>query len=254
MGWFPSNKVRLFKRQEKVRFHFPVHERVEPSLKTSGVQIAYCTVPVHHYGHLNEVRNRKKAEKYYELGYAKLNEMKDDPAAIRELAAQAGQLERWTEAIELWQRLLELRPNYLEALINMAAAHWQMGDYHQSLMWSRRAVACDPNAREARINLANSLLFLGETTPADVELEALIEQDPNYTAALFMHAVASVCMGERQQAETACNVIVRHTPVQAVIMAADDLATRFEDSGLTSQARSVREDLKQILSKIETNR
>ena len=183
LGWFSSVKVRLFINQPGIRFHFPVHERVEPSLRASVIKTVLCPVPVHHYGPLNESRNRQKALAYFQLGYMKLDLLGNDFSAIRELAVQAGQLERWTEAVELWQRLLALDPDYQEALINMAGAYWQMADYHQALLWAIRAVEANGNLKEAWYNVAICRLLLGQIDDAVPILDRLSKINPSYTAA-----------------------------------------------------------------------
>ncbi len=37
-GWFPSNKVRLFPNDRRIRFENPVHEFVEYSLMRLGIK------------------------------------------------------------------------------------------------------------------------------------------------------------------------------------------------------------------------
>jgi hypothetical protein len=68
IGWFPTNKVRLFRNNEVIRFDYPVHELVEPSLHAVGLKVEQCAVPIHHYGHINEAKNIKKAKHYFALG------------------------------------------------------------------------------------------------------------------------------------------------------------------------------------------
>jgi tetratricopeptide (TPR) repeat protein len=231
LGWFPSTKVRLFQRDPRIRFHFPVHERVEPSLTAADIRVASCPVPVHHYGHFNEARNQDKARIYYELGYAKLEELRDDPAAIRELAVQAGQLERWPEAMALWERLLVLRPDYPEALVNMAAAHWQLGRYTQSLEWARRAVAKDALLKEGHFNLALSHLMLGDFTRTATLLEQLLRWHPDYLAAGFMLAVAYACLARADKAAAMMHRLGKSPAASALPAAIEDIHRRLRSAG-----------------------
>lgn len=230
LGWFPSRKVRLFKRHPDICFHFPVHERVEPSLK-NGIGIDACSVPVHHYGHLNELRNQEKARKYYTLGYAKLEAMENDAAAIRELAVQAGQLERWDEAIFLWDRLLSIRSEFAEAMVNMAAAHWQMGRYSQSLAWAQRAVARDPALKEAHLNLALSHLLLGDFPVAQCILGQLLSRQPDYLAAAFMLSIANACLSRTDQAVAIMHRLAQSPAGSALPTAVEDIHRRLLSNG-----------------------
>ena len=231
VGWFPSTKVRLFKNDPGIRFHFPVHERVEPSLEKNGYSVKPCPVPVHHYGHLNETRNRGKALHYFKLGYAKLEKLGDDPGAIRELAVQAGQLEQWQQAVALWHRLLQIRPGYAEAMVNLAGAYWNCEDYAQSLHWARKAVDVDATVREGRFNEAVSLLMLGRFDEARGVLENLVKAYPDYLAAGFMLAAAYACL---QLRDKACKLqtALKQSPVgRALPLALEDLAKRMKNAG-----------------------
>ena len=58
-GWFPGEKVRLFPNDSRIRFEYPIHERVEPSLIKAGIEIRNCDIPIHHYG--NFVTSEKGA-------------------------------------------------------------------------------------------------------------------------------------------------------------------------------------------------
>ena len=73
-GWFPGIKVRLFHNNKGIRFEYPVHEMVEPSLKRGGIAVKECSIPIHHYGKLNEEKNVNKGEDYYQMGKKKLDD------------------------------------------------------------------------------------------------------------------------------------------------------------------------------------
>ena len=42
-GWVPSEKIRLFPRQPAIRYEYPVHEMVEPSIMREGIEIRKST-------------------------------------------------------------------------------------------------------------------------------------------------------------------------------------------------------------------
>lgn len=237
LGWFPSTKVRLFKREDSIRFHFPVHERVEPSLRAAGIPVMACKVPVHHYGHLNEVCNQRKAQRYYELGIAKLAEMGDDPAAIRELAVQAGKLEHWEESLMLWQRFLAVRPDYPEAFINMASANWQLGRYEESLAWSRKAVAADGTMKEAHLNAALSHLLMGDFISAQTILENVVTTHGDYLSARFMLGVAYAAAGFADKCRAMLSGLQGTAAGEALPQAAADIRQRLQRAGLGHAAQ-----------------
>lgn len=236
LGWVPSHKVRLFPRMERIRFKYPVHERVDPAIRETGLPIVDCPTPVHHYGDLNEVKKQTKANIYFKLGYAKLNQLGNDLAAIRELAVQAGQLEYWAEAIALWRRLLEMRPNWAEAYVNMASAYWQMARYEKALSMAQRAMELEPGLKEARYNVAVSLLFLEQAAEAAKILSDLIIDHQDSLTARFMLAAAYGCLGDVQRSAEEFHAIQKRQDGRVVSMAMDDLLNRLRKSGLSEYA------------------
>lgn len=197
-GWMPSTKVRLFHNVSHIRFEYPVHEKVEPALKRSGIEMKKCNVPVHHYGQLNKEKSdiNTKGEAYYHMGRKKLNEMGDDLVAIRELAVQAGDLGKHDEAIELWQRLVALKPDMPVAYVNMGTAYLKLGKYEDALLSARKAVELAPHMKEALNNYALCQLYLGNARQAIPALEKLMEQEPEYLSAQFVLSAAYCCDGK----------------------------------------------------------
>ena len=61
-GWIPSDKVRLFTNDARIRFSHAVHELVEPALRNLNIAVGTCDIPVHHYGKLQEGEDPRKNE------------------------------------------------------------------------------------------------------------------------------------------------------------------------------------------------
>jgi glycosyltransferase involved in cell wall biosynthesis len=239
-GWIPSHKVRLFPRMEHIRFQYPIHEKVDPSIREIGLPIVDCPIPVHHYGDLNESKKQQKANTYFKLGYAKLNQLGNDLAAIRELAVQAGQLEHWVEAIELWRRLLEMRPNWAEAYVNIAGAYWQMAQYDKALSMAQRAMELEPALKEARYNVAVSLLLLERATEAAEILRDLKIDHEDSLTARFMLAAAYGCAGDVQRSVKEFHALQKIQNGRVISMAIDELLNRLQMSGLIEYAHGVK--------------
>ncbi len=241
LGWFATRKVRLFPRMEEVRFRHPVHELVEPSLCAAGIRIEDCPVPIHHYGHINEHKNQYKAAYYFELGYAKLDGLGDDPVAIRELAVQAGQLERWTEAIDLWRNLLNLSPDHGEAFANLAGAYWQTGDYEEGLACARRAVRINPGLKESHFNQAVNQMMMGQAAEAARLLHDLLDCHPQYLSAEFMLAVAVCLMEDLSQGRKRFAALEKKIGNQALAVAVREFTAKLSGGSLAARASSIEE-------------
>ncbi len=240
-GWFPSQKVRLFKNDSRIRFEYPVHEMVDPGLNRLGIPIQKCAIPVHHYGKLNAETSGPKSETYYTIGIKKLSELGDNPGALRELAIQAGHLEKHEEALELWQRYIKQKPDDAEAYLNMGTALWNLGHYDQAVVAAQRAIALAPAMKEAHFNYAISELHLGNADKAITVLEKILEQHPRYLSAEFMLAAAYCCAGRQKKALAGFEKI-RLTAVGSVLAVSFyDLAKRLNSANQARYAMALLE-------------
>jgi len=235
-GWFPSQKVRLFKNDARIRFEYPVHEMVDPGLNRLGIPIKKCAIPVHHYGKLNAEINGRKSRTYYAIGRKKLAELGDNLAAIRELAIQAGHLEKHEEAIELWQRFIPQQPDDPEAYLNMGTAYWNLGNFDQAAAAAKKAIALAPEMKEAHFNYALSELHLGNALEAIAVLERILMQHPRYLAAEFMLAAAYCCAGRENKALAGFKKMRLTAGGSVLAVSFYDLAKRFADARQTRYA------------------
>jgi len=202
-GWYPSTKVRLFSRDGRVRFEHAVHEIVEPSLRRLGVNITDCDIPVHHYGKLDTGKVAAKGRDYYALGVNKLQEQAHDPKSLYELAIQAGELARFSDAVELWRQFLSVdRPLPLEmrlkAYLNMGRAHLELGAFQEASQAARQAFQLDPESTDAVINYGLSEFWTGDPASAVGPLERLLRHTPDYPPALGLLAVIHLVNGRTE--------------------------------------------------------
>ena len=198
-GWLPSEKVRLFRGDNEICFEGAVHEMVDPVLKRMDIAIEKCFIPVHHYGSLNPQKLDSKGLIYYKIGRKKLAEKGNDMGAVRELAIQATILERNTEALELWQRLVSMGPGDFEvakAFINIGTIKIRMKDYGGALAAAMKAVKFGPSLKESNYNLALAELYSGNASRAIGVIESCKEIFQNYPPAVFILAAARCCSGD----------------------------------------------------------
>jgi hypothetical protein len=199
-GWYPSRKTRLFPRDARIRFENPVHEFVEPSLKRAGIEIKKCCVPIHHYGKLDHEKIAAKGEHYYALGKKKLEDRNTDPKALAELATQAGELGKYDDALELWEKVVDQEPENATSLLNLAHAALQVGNYDRALTVSRRAAEREPLLKEAVLNCAVSELLAGDPAEAASLLRGLCQREPDYHLASAALSVALALTGDAREA------------------------------------------------------
>lgn len=201
LGWNPSEKVRLFRRQQGVQFEFPVHELLEPSLKAKGIPIFKCHIPVHHFGRLRAKQVKRKGETYFKLGLEKLKQNGENPKALEELAAEASHQGYTQMGIELWERFLSKNSDSLRARINLAALFCKVPDFSQALKHARCAVSLSPESQEAQFNCAFAEFHLGQLEAALNRLKKVLKKHPDHYPTQFIAAAVQCCLGNNRQAD-----------------------------------------------------
>ena len=242
-GWIPTKKVRLFPNHSRIRYEYPVHEMVEPSLHREGFEIQICNIPIHHYGHLSEVNNYQKMQTYYRMGKDKLFQMGDNPVALRELAIQAGILGKTAEAIDLWERLIALKPNLAEAFVHLGTAYFQLKKYQAALKAAKKALELAPDLKEANYNYALCEFIVGDIRNSIACLENLLIQSPDFLPAEFVLAAVHICSGRRQVGINRLNGISRTKMGSNIVATCKDLALRLMDENRTDWAKSLVESV-----------
>ena len=201
LGWFPSTKARLFPNNPGIRFENPVHEFVESAVSKTNIPIKVCDIPVHHYGRLNVEKLRAKGEAYYQLGKKKLAEKGfTDPKALFELGVQAGELKKYDEAAELFEKLVAIAPQYPLAVFNQGLAYMELSRYPEALICSKKAYEMEPGRKECALNCAHCELILGDSGHAMNLLQEILRTVPDYAPALAIQAVAHALRGEKTAA------------------------------------------------------
>jgi glycosyltransferase involved in cell wall biosynthesis len=237
MGWFPSDKVRLFPNDPRIRFEYPVHELVEPNLQRHMIPIHECSFPIHHYGTLDEALAIQKTKKYQKLGKQKLRSCLNSHSALKEAAVQSARTGDHVEALELWRKFARLEPNSAEAYLNMGSAYWNLGRHAEAEENARIALALNPAIKEAKLNLSLALLMGGKAGEVPALLEALLRECPDYPAAQFILCVAQICLGKNASAQRLFGVL-RALPFGEFIGESFlDIADRFLSASRRDYAR-----------------
>jgi glycosyltransferase involved in cell wall biosynthesis len=198
-GWFPSAKVRLFVNDKRIRFQNPVHEFVEASLEKARIEIKISSIPVHHYGRFDKDKIIEKGKKYFLLGKKKIEEMKGDIKALKELAIQATELGEYDTSVELWKEAIKLDQGHADVFFNMGYAYLKLNKYQEALDASRRATELDPSLKEAAINYAGGEFLIGDIKKAISIVEALLQKHPDYPPATLLLATAYYVQDQKEK-------------------------------------------------------
>lgn len=175
-GWFPSARVRLFKRHPLVRFEGIVHETARPSIERLGGRVAACPVPVHHFGLVDAGARKRKARFSLKLCLRKLRSRPDDPGSCFEVASHLFELGRlswaeraFTRAVELYEALpappAALAGIVLQALNMLGVLAVGRGSVEEALERFEEALEMDPSFEPAGRNREGALKRLGRSGP-----------------------------------------------------------------------------------------
>lgn len=243
-GWHPSWKVRLFPNDQRIRFIGEVHEMVEHSLERAGFSIKQASFVIHHYGGLNEVINRDKMLHYFDLGRQKLQERPDDSIALLELATQAGELELHDEALKLWDRLLLISPNCVEALFNKGYNLIKMRRYEEALVVSKKVLDLDSFHKEAAFNYGTCELYAGEPAAAVQIIEPISKDNPDYPPLLAVLTLLYLLSDEREKAASTLRMLL--TLNYAIVDYARDRAMILRTLGKETLAQKLLDECSAI--------
>jgi tetratricopeptide (TPR) repeat protein len=116
------------------------------------------------------------------------------------------------QAIENYQRVVELAPDWIEAHINLGVAYYQMGQLSDARAAFVAAVALDPLSGISRYNLGCTLEELGEYDLAVEHLQRAARAMPGHADVHFNLALAYEKRGERRAARDHWTLYLRHAP------------------------------------------
>ncbi len=198
-----------------------------------------CTVPVHHYGKLDTDKENKKGEHYYKLGLKKYKLSPNDPIAIRELAVQAGRLEKFQEAISYWDRLAELQPNNATIYINMAYIHARLKNYRKAKAAAEKTVKLNPQLKEGYHNLGLYELHLDRPQEAEELLLNVTKTHKNYHAAIYLLGASQFCQGYMDRGKNTLSALQKERVWRDLHYSFQSLIESLMDAGCTDLARNL---------------
>ncbi len=125
-------------------------------------------------------------------------------AAVQEMFLRAVQMEedpaKLATAIELYQRILEVRPTHAPALINLGTIFYNRREYHEAERLYRRASEADPDYALAFFDLGNVLDEMQRLPEAIASYERAVALVPGYADAHYNLALAYERQGQRRLA------------------------------------------------------
>jgi tetratricopeptide (TPR) repeat protein len=135
------------------------------------------------------------------MGKQKLFENPDDIIAALELALQAGELELFEEALQLWDNLLARGIISLDIYFNRSYVLMGLGRYAEASGMAIKALEIDPGHKESAYNYGICQLNLGRPEQALVFIALESAKHPEYPLLMALLCVLHLCTGEVESAK-----------------------------------------------------
>jgi tetratricopeptide (TPR) repeat protein len=148
--------VRLFRNRPEHRWKYRVHEQILPALKTTGTEIRWTDIVIHHVGYQDPALTRHKLERNLRLLHLDHAEHPDDPYILFNLGWAYQELGKVPESFSFLHRSLQLS-HPADSIVKkiyalLVQAHWRLGQRNDAL------AAC--RAGRARCPADSELLYL----------------------------------------------------------------------------------------------
>jgi tetratricopeptide (TPR) repeat protein len=136
-----------------------------------------------------------------------------------------GDPENFEAASAAYRRALEIDPNLVPALINLANIHYARDEIAEAQALYERAIALEPDVFEAHFNLGNIFHDLGRYVLAQGSYRDALRLNPTYADAHFYLAVTLEKNGQSHDARTHWRAYQQLAPNGEWV----DLAKEFSD-------------------------
>ncbi|MBD3167803.1 tetratricopeptide repeat protein [bacterium] len=108
-------------------------------------------------------------------------------------------LEEWDNALEAYEKAVDLEPQMAQAWVNMAAVKYRTGHLAEAEELNRKALEITPDFMHARSNLGMVLLLLGKYDESIEEMNKVLEQEPKHPVALAALTQAYNAKGDTEK-------------------------------------------------------
>ncbi|MGA8432034.1 MAG: tetratricopeptide repeat protein [Candidatus Sulfotelmatobacter sp.] len=123
-----------------------------------------------------------------------------NPDQLLNSAIDAQQRGDYQTAIREYRKLLELRPNMVEAKVNLGAALVHVGDFDSAIAMYRSALPSIPQKSAVLLNLALAYYKKGDFPHANEEFETLHSAEPNDVRVAILLGDTDVRLGKAESA------------------------------------------------------
>ena len=126
-----------------------------------------------------------------------------------------GNESNYRRAAELFEKALQLEPNFSQAALYLARCHRALYDESKAETWFRKAIEIDPDYIEARVSYGGMLLDTGNVDETVRQLSAVLSRDAGHAQAHYLLAQAYRMKGAYNESIESARKALRVTPNNA---------------------------------------
>jgi tetratricopeptide (TPR) repeat protein len=141
---------------------------------------------------------------------------------------------QYTEAIAIYQNLLEIDPRNADAIHNLGAALGKFGLFSESERHLRQAIELRKDFAEAHATLGIVLRGRGENSESEIWLRSAVKLKPNFVDARIHHGITLLALGRLREAKARFAKVLksfpRHADAQFLTGQVAKLEGRFDEA------------------------
>jgi tetratricopeptide (TPR) repeat protein len=173
--------VRLFRNRPEHRWKYRFHEQILPALKTTGTEIRWTDIVIHHVGYQDPALTRHKLERNLRLLHLDIAEHPDDPYILFNLGWAYQELGRVPESLSFLHRSLQLS-HPADSIVKktyalLVQAHWRLGQRNDALAACRAGRARCPADAELLYLEGQLLKDVGQVDGAIAAFRRLVSKN-----------------------------------------------------------------------------
>jgi Tfp pilus assembly protein PilF len=128
-GYIETDVIRVFRRDNRIRFDYRVYERVDNSVNSIGGKVKDTDFIIHHYGY----KANERVDYYKKLLEKQLKETPQDAKPHYELALIYRSKGDFKKAFEMFKRCVELDPKHELVMLELGNCHREMKEFDKAV-------------------------------------------------------------------------------------------------------------------------
>ncbi len=154
-GGFDSQvlQVRMFPRDDNIRFRKPIHEEIVTSLRQNNYDVFSVDIKIEHTGYADDALQGEKAVRNLEILSANLPRYGQDPNYLSQMGDAFSVIKEHEKAIDSYKKAFKLPACKEEAMdlfnhlpVRIAREYREQKDYDKALAWLDQALEIDPDS------------------------------------------------------------------------------------------------------------